>query len=166
MSHTIWVSLSGFLRPCLLNGALANFFLDIYPSEFQSGLPTLAYLCRESLTFVSHTIWCLRLSTFCPYMDKQNAHNFFSRHFSVRFSEWATYISLFVSCITHICVSHNLVSHIIHILCPCMDKQNARNASGHFSVRISEWPTYISLFVSPIIHICVSHNFVSRFIHI
>ena len=101
---------------------------------------------------MSQTIYILSL------YGQTKRSQFFSRHFSVRFSEWATYISLFVSCITHICVSHNLVSHIIHILCPCMDKQNARNASGHFSVRISEWATYISLFVSHPLSTFVSHT--------
>jgi hypothetical protein len=39
-----------------------------------------------------------------------------------------------------------------------MDKQNAHNVSEHFSVRISEWATYISLFVSHPLSTFVSHT--------
>ena len=42
----------------------SKFFPDIFSFDFQCRLPTQAYLCLASPTFVSHTIWYLSSSTF------------------------------------------------------------------------------------------------------
>ena len=54
-----------------------QFFSGHFPSEFQSGLPTQAYLCLASPTFVSHTIWCLTFSTFVSLYGQTKHPQFF-----------------------------------------------------------------------------------------
>ena len=152
--------LLGFLEAQTSKRSARKFFsrqFSIQTSEWASFISFTHFCVSHNLGFTFGFLEALSI--------KRSARKFFSRHLSVRISEWATYTSLFVSWITHICIPHNLVSQTIYILSLYGQTKRSQFFSRHFSVRFSEWATYISLSVYCITHIWVSHNSESHISH-